>query len=113
MSKIITSPVSVWQGTVTLKKPIPLPDVQVLERARLDIGKLDRENIVRADLDALMVKGIRACVEKWELDGGFVPDPFPGTPKMPSIELISWLWSEIWQIYNGEEGEQGENVPLA
>ena len=106
MSKVITSPIKRWAGSVTLSDPLTLPQVELFE-AGLEIPASVSEDgrVYFTVLDKPQLPAILACVEKWELAN--LPDPvtletFPMSPRKASHELIAWLFGEIRKIYLGE-----------
>lgn len=112
MPKIITSPVSQWQGTVTIADPLYLPQVEAIEAA-FDF-KPDGEKVWLSVLDKNKLPAIFACVEKWNLEN--FPDAptletFPLSPRPASTKLITWLWQEICAVYLGEVIVPNESSP--
>jgi hypothetical protein len=101
MSKIITSPVKRWSGSVTLYDPLTIPQAMAFEDA-LDLARAEEnKDFTRAKIGQLLLPGICACVEKWELDGlGIVtPENYPASPKLSSAMLLSWLMGEITTLF--------------
>jgi hypothetical protein len=115
MSKIITSPVKKWPGTVTLSDPLTYPQrfayedaVDALAAYRREVGD-DNVKISRANY--LLLPGILACVEKWELanlPAIISPETFPASPAMSAAKLLSWLITEVVALF-----EESEDIPLA
>lgn len=58
------------------------------------------DNAKQAEYDQLVLASIRPTVEKWGLNSGFTPDPFPATPRAASSRLIAWLVAEVSAIAN-------------
>ena len=128
MSKVITSPVKRWSGSVTLADPLTIQQAMAFEEALDNARKLIPEKVgstpeeiaewvqqVNAVVGAAkylynITPGICACVEKWELEGlGIVtPDNFPASPKISRALLVSWLMGEITKIY-----KEADEVPNA
>ena len=104
MSKIITSPVKRFAGTVTLADPLNFEQAIAFERAMATLRGLDTPT--QTEADATMIPGVTACVEKMELAGvnGFIPS----TPRRASNQLIAWLITEIASLY-----QDADDVPLA
>ena len=118
MSRILPSPNAVYTGSVTLAEPLTFPQLaafaesleaagDVLEAARAEAGpEAKTYTYDQIAYNVLLVPGVMACVEKWELDGGFpaavTKENFPATPLEASRELIAWLVREIRKIVNGE-----------
>lgn len=105
MSKVITSPVKRWPGTVTIADPLTLAQVAAFERAikRAEILRRDNPEPTRAELDAAHLPGLLSCVESHALSGIASPlgvDNFPGTPRIDSARLIEWLMMEILALYS-------------
>lgn len=110
MSKRVVSLSSRWPGAVVLSDPMTLPQAITWERAIRDIQNRSDEATI-TDVNYIMLPAICACVEKWELEGlgDLTPDTFPASPRMKSIELITWLTNEIARIYTGEEEKADPN----
>jgi len=108
MSKIITSPVPKFAGTVTLSDPLTYPQVIAYERA---VAAVRESATTLAEMHQAMLPGLFACVEAWNLAG--LPDPvtpenFPATPRVASTKLVSWLVSEVAGLYG-----ESEEIPNA
>ena len=108
MPKTVECPVKRWPGSVTFRDPIPLADIVHFEAAIRDVQEL--EGVTEAQVEVRLVPALVSCVEAWELGGGFAPDPFPGTPRAASAQLVAWLIAEIIKIYRGDEESES---PLA
>lgn len=103
MSKVLPSPVARWPGTVTLADPLTFPQyiewrdgMEAAARYAVEKG----EKAKQAEYDLLVLGAVRPAVEKWDLGGGFTPEPFPATPRPASIKLIRWLVAEVSAIAN-------------
>lgn len=105
MSRVITSPVKKFPGTVTLADPLNFLQAAAFEKSLADMRELG-ENATQTEADAAMIPGITACIEAWELAGvnGFIP----ATPRRASMQLIAWLVGEIAKLY-----QDADAVPLA
>ena len=109
MSKIITSPVSRFQGTVKLADPLTFPQSFAFEDAISAAEVLGEASQSR--INYALLPGILACVEEWHLDGvngTTTIENFPATPRRASAELVAWLVREIIALY-----QEAETVPLA
>ena len=109
MSKVITSPVKRFSGTVILSDPLTYPQIFAWQDAIEDSNAEEARKDVRRQIYALL-PGILKCVEEWQLKG--VPehptrDTFPATPDGPATELVTWLVREITTLH-----DEAENVPL-
>lgn len=115
MSKVVTSPIERWAGTVTLADPLTSQQAYIIEQYRAtqkEIKKHTEDSESFEDLKESLrklgkVPTIEACVEKWELSNFPLnaegkPDPFPASPRGDSHKLIDWLYDEIEQVYFGE-----------
>lgn len=115
MSKVITSPVDRWPGTVYLPDPMTMPQVLAFEKALTQNNEyfedVDGQRVLRSNMlwgtpDSEWVKiAILPIVEEWHLSN--FPDPvteenFPFTPRVASRELVNWLVNEIFMVYAGE-----------
>lgn len=118
MSKVITSPVARYPGTVTISDPMTAPQCWALEDAREEAReKIGASEMTRKNYRAyqrLVLPAIAACVEKCDLttDGKPVtltPDSFPGSPVVDGMELFTWLHNAVLAVYSGETAD----VPLA
>lgn len=109
---IITSPVEKWPGGVAFKSPIPLADVLKLERAIREAQQLG-EAAGQTEFDAVLLPGLLACVDHFELEGlpaDVTEETFPGVPRVASARLIAFLTTEIMKMYRDDGG--GDDVPL-
>ena len=108
MSKVITSPVKRYSGTVTLSYPLTYPQYAAWRKAieSLPDGAKWGEVVGNDDLVLAMLPGVCACVEKWELAGmgeHVSPMDFPATPRIASARLLIWLIGEITSIVAEED----------
>lgn len=115
MSKVITSTIKRWAGSVTLADPFTLPQADAINEARhalWEIGK-DQERLVSFwDMDKPRISAIVACVQKWELAGfpeSVSADTFPISPEPARHKLITLLWDAIVKIYDEEEEVPNES----
>lgn len=103
MSKVITSPIPRWAGTVTLADPLTLPQAEAFQDSfelPEDNGKPQKYLL---ELDKLRVPCILACVEKWDLENfALIDGSLPFSPRLDSHKLIAWIHGEIRSIYLGE-----------
>jgi len=110
MSKTIVSPVKKWQGSVTISDPLNISQAMAFEEA-LELARAeDNKDITRAKIAGILLPGICACVEKWELEGLEIvtPDNFPASPKLSSAMLLAWLTKEITALFN-----EADEIPNA
>lgn len=110
MSKVIVSPSKKWAGTVTLSDPLLIPQTVAFEDA-INAARESGAETTAAKYSYLILPGICACIEKWNLAGlpeNMSPEQFPGSPKVESISLMAWLIAEISKLYN-----EAETVPNA
>lgn len=116
MSKILTSPVEKYPGTVTIPEPMTFPQYLAWKRVTDNLMALhEKEAGETAEGEAapglkywqiggvdeytqIAIPGLCAVVEAWNL-GGFPADPtaetFPATPRVQIARLVIWLVSEI------------------
>lgn len=95
MSKIITSPVKRFPGTVTLADPLTFPQYLAWQRA-LNSAQAHRDD--NAEFVGTLLPGLFACVESWSLTGfpeSVTPATFPATPRISSDRIVGWLIREI------------------
>lgn len=117
MSKVITSPFDRFPGTVTLADPMLLEQAVAWERAREraddllewqrdENGKIVdgtgkfRPGTVPSEREAIILEGVRACVEAWNLEG-YDPQKPPYSPKAEVTNLVTWLMNEVNAVYYG------------
>jgi hypothetical protein len=105
VSRVVSSPVALWPGTVTLAEPLTFPQLIAFKRALLEgKGVREAEGLFEEWLYAVL-PGILACVEKWELGGGFpsgvTAETFPATPEDDSQALMGWLLRELRTARDG------------
>ncbi len=126
MSKVITSPVKKWPGTVTISDPLSLPQAVKFQQAIRDAAALMRKALVDAGIDVSLEKAkdkdfdkvalstlqvnevygeaILDCVEEWNLEGPEFPqNHLPGTPGVSAGKLSSWLIKEITALFKEDE----------
>lgn len=100
MSKVITSPVDEWPGTVTLHDPLTFPQRFAFEDALTAARELREESEAR--FNYALLPGVLACVESFQLSNfptQPAPDNWPSTPKEPTAKLVAWLVGEIAKLY--------------
>lgn len=116
MTKILTSPVKRFSGTVELSDPLTFPQYMAWSKA-VEAAVVMRENVTVATVGyddivtEVMLPAILACVEAWHIAG--VPDKptvetFPATPRMSAGRLIAWLAGEIGAVISEEDEEKNE-----
>ena len=101
MSKIITSPVKRWPGTVTLSDPLNYPQAMAVEEA-LDEAALLDEEVSRNRRSFVLLPAFLMCVESWDLEGfpeQVTAETFPATPAVVSANLLSWLIGEVTVLF--------------
>lgn len=109
MSKVITSPIKHFPGTVTMADPLTFPQAMAFEDAIAAIEPVRAAGMTK--IRYALLPGVLACVEEWHLDGVSehpALETFPATPKQSVAELFDWLVGEISALYR-----ESENVPLA
>ena len=117
MPKIITSPVDKWPGTVTLHDPLTFPQnfawKDSLKASKRYYQQFEGEEAKpESEIDVsewyyTFLPGLLACVEAWDLSGGFPEHPtldtFPATPTEAICGLFDWLIAGVTTVYSGEE----------
>jgi hypothetical protein len=98
MSKVITSPVQRFPGTVTLPDFLTFPQAIAWEEASREAEALKKDGAVAARSIQAWTKGITAVVQEWNLTG-FSVEPFQSTPRAEVVRLCSWLIDEITRLY--------------
>lgn len=105
MSKVITSPIKRWAGTVTIADPLTISQAQAIENGLAIPEKTDDGRIWYSVIDTNQLPAIFACVEKWELENmpeNLTAENFPASPRGESHKLIDWIFSELRKVYFGE-----------
>lgn len=113
MSRVITSPVKRWPGTVTLADPLNYEQlaawqdaVSEAERIKAALQAPLGTTLIVGDIVGypqiaqVFLPGVCACVEAWDIGGtGWPavvgPGTIPATPRAPAARLLSWLIGEI------------------
>ena len=117
MSKVITSPIKKWPGTVTLSDPLTYPQFFAVEDAIAEGNRLVEEakeagkEISQQRYTAAVIGGVLKCVEAHDLKGlpsPLTPDNFPASPALSSMRLASWLIEEVTTIYTSEDESPNE-----
>jgi hypothetical protein len=111
MSKIITSPVRRFPGTVTLAYPLPFPRYLAWKEAVRNFGESSiAEVALNDDNTPAVLPGICACVERWDIIESkdtppkqYTPETFPASPRLAAGRLIIWLMQEIIKIISEED----------
>ena len=91
-----------------------MPAVLEFERANANarsyIGSFDDPGeIRRTEVRSLQLPGVCACIVDNDLTyndeplGKLTPQTFPGSPRVASDKLLSWLIQEITTLYQEEE----------
>jgi hypothetical protein len=105
MSKIVTSPLQRWSGSVVIADPLTIPQAQAIEAGMSKPEAGDDGRLWLTVIDKMQLPAILACVEKWDLANmpeTVTIDTFPASPRADSHKLIDWLFSEIRGVYFGE-----------
>lgn len=92
---IITSPVSRWPGTVSLR----LPSWELAAKWAKATHAAGGDDKTVLEYQNAYIPCVLAWVEKWELGGNFPADPTPETlpvkPLDDALHLVGWLIGEI------------------
>ena len=111
MSRVITSPVKKFPGTVRLQDPLYYPQMIAMRNA-LSAAQSLGGDAAKIDYNRAVLPGIIAVVEEWNLSGvskSPTPDTFPLTPVKSADALAAWLIGEVVKLYL----EEDEAVPNA
>lgn len=102
MSKIITSPVLEFPGTITLSDKPGLPMVELFLEARF----MPRDTLAhRQERNDALFATVTRFVEKWDIKGQpetVTRENIVATPFLATQELISWLVEEVYNLCIGE-----------
>ena len=107
MSKKITSPVSRWEGTVTIADPLTIPQAKLIEAGLEPPVDSDEQSgrIWLTVIDEKQLPAVLGCVEKWELENfpqNVTEETFPASPRGDSHKLISAIFRALMAVYSGE-----------
>lgn len=109
MSKIITSPVKKWPGTVVISDPLTYPQLLAF-RGSLEAARNGANDDWMA-VNYAVLPGVTACIEEYHLQG-FPEQPtadnWPATPPTSSARLIAWLIGEINALMAEAEPDPNE-----
>ena len=105
MTKVITSPVKRFPGTVTLPDFLTFPQAVAWEKAQGAAADLRAGQCTDAELLQAWQPGLNAVVITWNLEN-YDPTNPPATPRKSVIELTAWLLESITALY-----EEAETVP--
>ena len=107
MSKVCTSPVKKWPGTVVISDPLSYPQLLRFREALGAVGGNDDWMAV----NYAVLPGVIACIEEYHLQG-FPEQPtaenWPATPPTSSARLIAWLIGEINALMAEAEPDPNE-----
>jgi len=104
MSKVITSPIERFKGTVTISDLLTFPQAHLIEAGMKHV-KGEDGRVWFSDMDDNQLPAIFACVEKWEIPNlpeNLTIKNFPASPRLPTHDFIEWLYGEIKKVYFGE-----------
>ena len=110
MSKVITSPVKRFSGTVTLQDPLYYPQDMAMREALAAAKALGQEATL-LEYNHAMLAGILKCVEECNLKDVLphpTADTFPTTPGESATRLTAWLIAEVVKLY-----QEGDEIPNA
>ena len=105
MSKVLTSPIERWAGSVTIADPLTIPQAQLIEAAMRKPETEEGEKVWLTLIDSQRLPAILGCVTLWGLDNipvNVTAETFPASPRVDSHKLIDWIFSEILKVYLGE-----------
>ena len=104
MSRIITSPVQEFPGTVTISEPVLYP--QYLQYRRLMVESDQAHTDGRfVDQEIAAWGALVACIETFDVPGFESNDPtqFPASPRRAVIDLLQFIVGEVRKVIVGEE----------
>jgi hypothetical protein len=110
MSRILTSPVPEFPGTITLPDHLCLEQVLAYEdgintaKAYADGGG---ESLTK--INSFYLPIFESCITERSIVGW--DDKFPMTPRLASAKLANWLMTEINKMYAGETEIPNEPGP--
>lgn len=114
MSKVVTSPVTHWLGTVVLAHPLNYRQYNAWKDALENATADSSETLKFVDLlnDSVrfekLIPGLCAVVETSNLAGLplLTPETFPATPRQQAMDLALWLLNETLDVVT-----EAETVP--
>ena len=94
MSKVLTSPVEEYAGTVTIPDRLTAPQYMIYKKTSREV------QAAGDDYDELAITalpGVLALVEEWNISGLESPafETFPMTPIVPAVRFLLFIWGEI------------------
>jgi len=107
MSKVCTSPVKKWPGTVVISDPLSYPQLLRFREALGSIGGNDDWMAV----NFAVLPGVMACIEEYHLQGfpeQVTLENWPATPPVSSAKMIAWLINEINALMAEAEPDPNE-----
>ena len=107
MSKVITSPVKRFPGTVVISDPLSYPQLLRFREALGAVGGNDDWMAV----NYTVLPGVMACIEEYHLQGfpeQVTLETFPATPPVSSAKLVAWLIGEINALMAEAEPDPNE-----
>ena len=132
--KRVDSPIGAFPGYVEISTPLTYQQILLIEECQVnaekvrdglristaeDIEDIDIEDAAR-NLSVGIVKHWReiipavvGCVSEWHITENMpeqvTVETFPGSPKKPAQDFLSFLWAEIIGIYVGEGAAEVPN----
>ncbi len=96
--KRIESPIPQFPGYVIL------PDHYLFDRLiPFEEGAAEENGEIKVTLAVKMAAAlVQPMVDEWHIDG-IENGVIPGTPKVPVMNLVSWLIDEIWRVVLGAD----------
>jgi hypothetical protein len=111
MSKVLTSPVKRFPGTVTIADPLSYAQLEAWMHGVNAVQRVKgTDEDTSLHTEKTMWKAIWPCVEKWDLKGlqPLNVEEIPSTPRTAVIRVLSWLSDAVNHVLEDDEAEAGD-----
>jgi hypothetical protein len=95
-----------YNGSVRIFDRLTLPQVEAIEAAIYDVPEVVDGRVKLTTLDKPRIPALLVCVESWNISGFPEPlsiDNFPLSPRRETHNIIDRIFSEVANVYNGEQ----------
>jgi len=111
MSKIVTSPVKRFTGTVTFSQPLNYDQYISWSTANEALGRSAEAGKVSPEDERTIWRALYPCVEAWNITNWNVTGvaEIPSSPRTPVISLLFWLVHELTVILTEDDDAAGSD----
>lgn len=109
MSKVLTSPVKRWPGTITVPDYLSYPQVMAFRRAVAEAENIKNDKAEVTAYNYALLPGLCACVNKWDIVGlpeQVTAEIFPCSPVGASVRLLTWVMGAVTDLL-----KEAEEIP--